>query len=282
MTHFAIRWPTYSLPFRMIKPATNSGMQIAAWLILMFLWASLIFGSYRYVIAPESCALINKLPYAISEPGCYKLAKDVLLPARNSVGISIDANRVSLDLDMHHIDGPKQPATASIGVSVLGGRDIIIQNGTISGFLYGVRVEGGSGLRKTERFELNSVMLTDNFFRGAAINGMSSIVRNVTVQRTGGTTLFPSAYATGIELIGRDCRVIDNVILETHTVGTGEAKGLALIENNGGCVVHGNKIQNVHPGMKNRSTGIWSRKENGQIDFSNNRIKGFEYENFRY
>jgi hypothetical protein len=266
-----------------MKPAPDRGIQSVAWLIFVFLWTCLIFGSYRYLTAPPSCASIYKLPYEISEPGCYKLAKDISLPDMNSVGIVIHANRVSLDLGTHHIEGPKQAGTSSIGISVTEAHDILIQNGVISGFLYGVRVDSGSPSRKIERIELNSLILTDNSFRGALIHGVSTMVRNVTVRRTGGTTLFASADATGIEVAGRDCYVVDNTILETYAVGAGEAKGLALGEDAGGCVVQGNIIKNTRLDTKNQSMGIWSKKENKEIGIiSDNQISGFKYESFRY
>lgn len=78
----------------------------------------------------------NPIPYTISSPGVYCLATDVSFTPTASFtsAITIDAPNVVLDLNNNTLSQATVTNTGLVGITINGQRNIIIKNGTVSGF----------------------------------------------------------------------------------------------------------------------------------------------------
>jgi len=74
---------------------------------------------------------------AVLVPGVYHLPN----------GVAIGASGVTLDLNGATLVGSGGNGTPTYGVSAIGFSNVIVQNGNVRGYYYGVRVEGGSGVQ---------------------------------------------------------------------------------------------------------------------------------------
>ena len=103
------------------------------------------------VNAAGNVTVIESVPYSISQPGVYCLAKSVsYITTSNSStwAITIAADNVTLDLNSHSITGrlaggvpDPAPATMESGVYIHGGsRDVTVKNGTITGMAGGISI----------------------------------------------------------------------------------------------------------------------------------------------
>jgi hypothetical protein len=78
---------------------------------------------------------ISSVPYTISVPGFYYLAKNLTYSPTTGSAIFVDANDVTLDLMGFCLEGPGQKSGLPSGIWVLAGRNSVeIRNGFIQGF----------------------------------------------------------------------------------------------------------------------------------------------------
>lgn len=244
------------------------------WLTLFVMWTAVIVGSYIFVGKPPACFTITRLPFTIESAGCYQLTGDLVMHDPAGTGVLIRSNNVRLDLGGHRIKGPSISHGSGVGVAAQGVRDVVVENGTIGGFLYGLRVEGRKG-RVTERFTVRKIVLTNNTFRGAAIAGTETLVENVVAEGTGGTLFFPDSFAVGLELAGRDCRVFRTAVRETYPVGKGEGAGILLVGGVEGCTLEHNEVSNSLRRTDTKIVGILLRGSTSNPEILKNRISGF-------
>jgi len=167
-------------------------------------------------------------PITISQPGSYKLAGSLVVPAGSS-GIVINAANVTLDLDGHSITGGNvcsgaynvmtcSGSTSSVGVDVAAAATIVsIRNGQISGFGFGVRVGAGSAVADLRINNISSVGL---------MAGAGSTVRDVNIVNVKVAGLSASSSLvervnigyTPLAVLALDSLIIGSML--TH-VGTG-------------------------------------------------------------
>jgi len=76
----------------------------------------------------------------LDRPGCFELQQDVVLEGDNEYFLYINSSDVQVDLKGKTVTGPGQSSTQS-GIYINGGDNIRIANGSISGFLFGIRGE---------------------------------------------------------------------------------------------------------------------------------------------
>jgi hypothetical protein len=247
-----------------------------AWLMFVVIWLSLLAGSYLFSKKPPSCSVITVVPAVIESSGCYELRHDLELKDPSAIAILIRSNNVRLDLAGHRILGPSSSNGQGVGIAARGIHDVTVENGIITGFLYGIRVEMWKS-RMTNRFTLKNVSLVNNGFRAAAIEGNNTVVEDVTVERTGGTLFFPNASAIGLDLAGADCRIRRNQILETYPVGEGEGVGISLSKDVQGCVVEENVLRNITRAGGSKTLGIRWKDSARSATILNNRIDGFTH-----
>jgi parallel beta-helix repeat protein len=86
---------------------------------------------------------INSCPVTITKPGTYNVNKDLVCNT-NGNAITISADNVTLNLKGHILLGPQTGLFTSTGVSVGAQQNVIVENGTITGFSYGVLLQGSA------------------------------------------------------------------------------------------------------------------------------------------
>jgi len=242
-------------------------------LVACGLWGALIFGCFRYLATPEHCKDILRLPYEISAPGCYQLKQDLSFSNEDGTAVVVKSNRVRVELNGFRIKGPGQSAH-SVGISVRGGHDVSIQNGSVDSFLFGIRAEAEGEAGPARGFLLKNLTLDDHALRAVMAGGSEIHLENVLVRNTGVRVVLPNPQTAGIELSGKNCSISDTHVLDTSSSGTGEAVALILRGDVVGCTLVNNSLQNK--GVRNyRTTGILFKETSGTADLIDNRISGF-------
>jgi hypothetical protein len=88
--------------------------------------------------------IINSLPYTITAPGTYVLGFNLIYSSAAGAAIQIFSSNVTLDLGGHYLYYPGTP-TSNVGVYVHNAGNVIIQNGIIAVFTYGVYFNDAGG-----------------------------------------------------------------------------------------------------------------------------------------
>lgn len=191
----------------------------------------------------------------IAESGSYALDAD------RSVPLVIRADDVSVDLCGRRIAGGGDPAATDAGVYIEHGRrNISLRNGSLTGFMYGVLADAGSGDPGSTGISLHGLVLVGHSFRGVLLHATHAVVDGCTVVNTGGTLVHDEAYAMGIEVHGNHCRVCRNTVSGFYGRGSGESVGISLSdEGMDDCLVEGNTVINGWLPAGSRSFGVWAR-----------------------
>jgi hypothetical protein len=110
----------------------------------------------------HAVTVITSLPYSVTAPGSYELQKN--LTANGTDGIDVNASNVTINLGGNTLS--QSQAGTGNGILVSSGiSNVSVQNGTITGFFYGVRFEPGSADTLTNVQVLSSsvgVLVTAN------------------------------------------------------------------------------------------------------------------------
>ena len=80
------------------------------------------------------------MPTVIRDSGCVRVVKDIAVTEPGGSALVVFADRVSIDLGGYSLAGPGADSSVP-GIHVIGGEDISIRNGSIRGFLFGIRAE---------------------------------------------------------------------------------------------------------------------------------------------
>jgi hypothetical protein len=168
-------------------------------------------------------------PFFINQPGSYKLAGPIVVPAGLS-GFVIAANDVTLDLNGYTVQGPNKCSPSPGGPGVVctladatlpgiqvtaAGGSVVVRNGTVRGFAGdGVYLGAGSraeALTVTENAGLGLYVgsgsvaqgIVSRFNRRSGLYASGSVVSDVTADRNGeaGVGLHGTALLRGATLI---------------------------------------------------------------------------------
>lgn len=94
-------------------------------------------------VASTGSVMIFELPYTISNPGSYKLARDCV----GAGGITVSADNVAIDLSGHLIAG----VSTSSGVAISStGTNLTVRGGTIRGWRQAITCVGSARLEKLD------------------------------------------------------------------------------------------------------------------------------------
>ncbi len=158
------------------------------------------------------------------------------MPAGNL--ITIQANNVIIDLNGFKLDGlPASAATQATAIFALDRKNITIRNGIIRGFRIGVFLDQDAGTSSGNLLE--DLILEQNRFIGAQVEGSGNVIRNNRVENTGPNPV--DLAATGILVADASNTVIaDNVV--SGTSESSIARGIwvnlsALIEVRGNTIL---------------------------------------------
>ena len=121
--------------------------------------------------------IINSVPYTISAPGTYVVGSNLTYSSAAGAAITILSSSVTLDLAGHYLYFPGTP-TSNVGVYVHNAGNVIIQNGIIAVFTYGVYIEHTGGTALNSGDIVQDLKLTNVTYGVVLITVDGSIVRN--------------------------------------------------------------------------------------------------------
>jgi nitrous oxidase accessory protein NosD len=182
------------------------------------------------------CQEIRSVPFTIDRPGVYCLARPISTPIEAGVAILIAADDVTLDLAGFTLEGTADTDTKADGIVAEARRNVTVRDGTVRGFLRGVRLASVGG------HLVEGVRAHGNFGLGIGVSGHGSIIRRNQVVATGGGKETP--VWTGIGAAGPGVRIIDNDVIDTVDPGPGFAVDAINVFGAHGGVIEGNRVAN--------------------------------------
>src|SRR6202048_404795 len=140
--------------------------------------------------------IINSVPYTINAPGTYVLGSNLTYSSAAGAAITILSSNVTLDLGGHYLYFPGTP-TSNVGVYVHNAGNVIIQNGIIAVFFYGVYIEHTGGTALNSGDIVQDLRLTNVNIGVVLFTVAGSIVRNNQITSTSNGT-----SGEGIDIFG--------------------------------------------------------------------------------
>ncbi len=157
-----------------------------------------------------TCTEIPFVPFTISVQGVYCLQGNKASPNQNVTMITINTNNVTIDLNGFKLGGLNAGlTTTATAIFAQDRKNITIRNGTIRGFQIGVWLDQDAGTSSGHLLE--NLLLEQNRFIGAQVEGSGNVIRNNRVENTGPGD--PGTEADGIFVQDASNSVIaDNVV----------------------------------------------------------------------
>jgi hypothetical protein len=189
-------------------------------------------------------------PVTLSEAGSYRLTGDLTVASETEDAIEITADHVTVDLAGFVVSGPATPNVTNEGISMSGRTNVEIREGTLRGFVYGIRDSSS----EARGHRVIGVRVLDNRYYGIYFGGHSNLVRDSLMagsQRDGvyagyaSTLLRNTAHGngqTGIDA-GVGSTLIGNVAYDNNGAGIYAGPGCTLSRN---------------AAFRNASGGIWA------------------------
>ena len=229
---------------------------------------------------------ISELPFAITEPGSYFVTGNL---TSTEYGIIVAASGVTIDLGGHTLSGSGNDA----GIVADTNNMVVVQNGVIEGFAYGIRAIN-SNYGRYERLVVRDNVNSGIGLFSVADEANGNVIQDVSVIGHGQIGVLIAAYSggvtrgnmvlnssimnnqrNGIRLLGDGGRVSGNIIRDTVILGSTDFSAMDLLSENGG-VVNGNIISgcqivdNAHSGLRVMAFGADTQATGNSIE--NNKI----------
>jgi hypothetical protein len=219
-------------------------------------------------------------PAVIREPGCIRVTSDIVATDPGQSALAVYADDVSIDLGGHTLEGSGAEST-SAGVHALGADRFSIRNGTIRGFLYGVRVEPLAD-DSIDRATVEGLVVESGTARGIFVNAAKATIENNVVRDLSGYAAWPGSFTIGIEVTSSSCRIAGNILAEIYPQGPGEAVGISLTDPPRRCAVSNNVIANAHVPESGRGIALWvstvpRRTRRDAVRIAGNVVHGYAY-----
>ena len=144
-----------------------------------------------------------------------RVAADITAASPGESALTILANDVTVDLDGHTLRGAGAASTAA-GIHVLGADGAVIRNGTVRGFLYGVRVEP-LHKDKVVGVTVDSLVVEACTARGIAVDADRGILRNNIVRDLTHYKRWPGSPTIGIEAIVKTAEITGNLVSQIQS-----------------------------------------------------------------
>lgn len=214
---------------------------------------------------PSNTTVISSAPYTISSSDTvYCLSNNLIYSTTSGYAITINTNvhDVTIDLNGFRIIGDAAgSATTATGIYGQNLNGVAIRNGSISGFMYGIRLDdSSSNYTNSSDIIIENLRVRRNTFRGIRTQGSGTSILNNQVINTGPTTFYSNAYVQAIESFGPGVRVYGNLVSNTTSTGsTAEAVGISLSSASSGAVVENNSVLNSNLPTSGNGTSwaIW-------------------------
>lgn len=189
-----------------------------------------------------NCTPINSLPYTVTTEGIYCLTSDLTTAMTTGNAIEIQANNVVIDLNGHSLSGQAAGlGTHAVGIYAFQWKNIVIRNGTVSGFYRGIFLNDDYPNTTSQSHLIEGVRAVMNPYTGIHVEGLGCIIRNNQVVSTGGCTYDDWVY--GIRVFGPGARILNNDVIETKEQSAGTAFGIS-VDSASGSVVENNRVGN--------------------------------------
>jgi hypothetical protein len=156
--------------------------------------------------------IISSVPYTISAPGTYVLGSNLTYSSAAGAAITILSSNVTLDLGGHYLYFPGTP-TSNVGVYVHNAGNVIIQNGIIAVFHYGIYIEHTGGTALNSGNIVQNLRLTNVTYGVVLSTVAESIVRNNQI------TSLTSNHGTGIDSEGAGGNLISGNVISGFGAG---------------------------------------------------------------
>ena len=168
--------------------------------------------------------MINSVPYTISALGNYVLGSNLTYSSAAGAAITILSSNVTLDLAGHYLYFPGTP-TSNVGVYVHNAGNVIIQNGIIAVFHYGIYIEhtGGTALNTGDIVE--NLRLTNVNYGVVLTTVAGSIVRNNQI------TSLTAGLGIGIDIVGSGGNLVSGNVISGFDVGVDAFGNNYFLEN---------------------------------------------------
>lgn len=251
----------------------NSGrwLVMCASVVLVFGEALLGFGRSGHVL-PEVPIVSD--PCTIRTPGNYRLVKDLHYEGLSGSAVIIKADNVIIDFAGHKLWSDAKPITKSVGVAATGQSCILIRNGTVAGFQFGIQLSGTA----QQSNQIQCMLCAGNTYIGLWAEGKGTVVINNRIVDTGGCNLKGFTIPIGIHVAGSNSRIVNNSIrgMSWCPGVTREIVALAL-DDVANTRVANNEL--VQPKRSENSWGIWVNSVGNDfsstVKVEHNRIANF-------
>lgn len=193
------------------------------------------------------CTPITSVPTVISTQGVYCFTGHLFTSIASGKAIEITVNSVTIDMNGYKLGGlGAGDGTVAYGIFASKRKNIVIRNGVVRGFFYGILLSDTSPHTDSQGHLVEDVLADQNTLVGIAVLGRGNTLRRNQVVDTGGSTMNRDAY--GMMVHGPGAQVLDNRIVTTaaRVDGGGVAYGIqaalsddSIIQNNRLSVIQG-------------------------------------------
>jgi nitrous oxidase accessory protein NosD len=156
--------------------------------------------------------IISSVPYTITAPGTYVLGSNLTYSSAAGAAITILSSNVTLDLAGHYLYFPGTP-TSNVGVYVHNAGNVIIQNGIIAVFTYGVYFDRTGGTALNSGNIVQNLRLTNITVGVVLFTVAGSIVRNNQIAS------LTAGSGTGIYISGSGGNLVSGNVISGFSEG---------------------------------------------------------------
>ncbi|MGR8935474.1 MAG: hypothetical protein ACU837_13935 [Gammaproteobacteria bacterium] len=202
------------------------------------------------------CTEITSIPTTLTVQGTYCLKQNLETNITTGAAITIANNNITIDFNGFKVGGGQGGlGTQAVGIYALDRKNIVLRNGVIRGFYYGVFFDDSDAdYSNTGGYRLYDLALDINRYVGVWLEGNGSAINNVRINTTGGSTVVPHAWA--LVNAGANADIGDNFIAATAADVSGLALGIFAV---GSTVnIHGNQVTNTTFGAGGQGIGIFA------------------------
>ncbi len=196
----------------------------------------------------------------INTPGTYWLTSDMVVGGTGTNAIVITAGNVTLDLKGHTVLSASAPNSSNVsacGVYANNCANLTVRNGTIKGFLCGVRIDALTGGQESYDGSasfghlLENLSVSNSGAIGIWLVGGSNIVRDCLITATGGTVVPGYTNSYGIYSAGPHDRVINCTVRDVfgNVAGSSAGYGIYFHPNTIGTFALQNRVNGMDYGV---------------------------------
>jgi hypothetical protein len=163
-----------------------------------------------------NCTPVTSVPVTITTSGLHCLTDNLTFQGQSGAAITIQANRVVLDLNGHTLQGPA--SGQAIGIHVSDSAHAIVRNGQVWGFYVGIFSAYPALFTTIEDLRIHAI---------ANAAGIDSRAQGDIIRRN--VVLFGSP---GIKATGLEPRILDNDVLLAYGHGIDVSGNMSFVEGN--------------------------------------------------